>query len=186
MSYIGGGRIGEVKSSNGVNWETVDIHTVPTGEFDSLGQLYPMVNNDGMLMWFTGFNGQTYSIGYASLINGAWENQGVVLEADADSENENRAVAQMSVVNNDDGYSAWYSGYDTTQTDPGPWRIMSATSVDGSTWIERHLALDLTDTGEEAWSVREPSVALWDETLWMAYIGMGDDGQYRLRLANCE
>ncbi len=186
VTHIGGGRIGIATSSDGIGWSMPDIQIVPTDEFDTLGQLYPSLSDDGSRMWYTGFNGQTYSIGSAELVNDNWTPQGPVLAAEEDSPFENRAVAQMNVLNTEDGYKAWYGGYDTSQTDPGPWRILSATSEDGLVWNDRQLALDLTESGEEAWSVREPSLTLWHGTLWMAYIGMGDDGEYRLKLATCD
>ena len=108
-----------------------------------------------------------------------------MLESDPASSIENHAVAQMTVLETDTGFNAWYGGYDTSETDPGPWRILYALSEDGLYWSDRQLAMDLEEVGEEAWSVREPSVTIWNEILWMAYIGMGDDGEYRLRLARC-
>ena len=186
VAHIGGGRIGVAYSIDGIEWGTPDIQIVPTDEFDALGQLYPALNEDATRMWLTGFNGQSYSVGTAEKIDGVWENQGAILEADLESPFENRAVGQMNLLKTEDGFKAWYGGYDTSETDPGPWRILSATSTDGLVWTGRQLALGLTDSGDEAWSVREPSLTLWNGTLWMAYIGMGDDGQYRLKLATCD
>jgi len=186
ITHIGGGRIGTAYSTDGIQWNASEIQIVPSGEFDTLGQLYPTLNDDITRMWYTGFNGQSYSIGTAARTNDGWEHQGMVLEANSTSPHENRAVAQMTVMNTDEGYRAWYGGYDTSQTDPGPWRILSAVSNDGFQWRERQLSLDIEDLGEEAWSVREPSVALWNGTLWMAYVGMGDDGEYRLKMATCD
>ena len=115
-----------------------------------------------------------------------WTNRGPVLEPNSDGDDDNTAVAQPAVLEHNGELRMWFGGYDTSVTDPGPWRIMTATSSDGLTWKARQLALDLSDSGEEAWSVREPSLALWNNQLWMAYIAMGDDGQYRLKLAVCD
>ena len=184
-AMIGGGRIGSASSSNGIDWELTGSQIIPTGDFDSLGQLYPALSANGEQLWYTGFDGQAYSIGRAVRSDGGWSNAGGVLEADPASPFENRAVGQLSIFEDDTGYVAWYGGYDTSQSDPGPWRILSARSADGSYWTDRSLALDLQPEGEEAWSVREPSVVQMGDRLWMAYIGMGDDGQYRLRVATC-
>ena len=115
----------------------------------------------------------------------SWINQGPVLQIDERSEYENTAVAQSSIVEHEDGICMWYGGYDTSTTDPGPWRILFASSDNGLSWNKEGLALDLTSEGEEAYSVREPSVVYWRDKLWMAYVSMGDDSIYRLRLAHC-
>ena len=144
-----------------------------------------MVDQAGTRMWFSGFNGRTFAIGLAIKIDQAWQNQGAVIEAVEDLPYENTAVAQSAIYQSPQGIMMWYGGYDTSNTDPGPWRLLAAWSADGRTWERQGLALDLSASGEEAWSVREPSVVLWKQHLWLAYIAMGDDGIYRLRLARC-
>ena len=94
-------------------------------------------------------------------------------------------MAQSSILESDDGFVMFYGGYDTSQTDPGPWRIVSAWSEDGVLWERGGLELDILAQGEEAWSVREPTVVEWKQSLWLGYISMGDDGVYRTRLARC-
>ena len=105
-------------------------------------------------------------------------------EHDASAEYENTAVAQTALLEPDSKLLMWYGGYDTSNTDPGPWRILAAESTDGMIWNKLGLALDL-DGEEEAWSVRDPSVALWNAQIWMAYIALGSDNTYRIRLARC-
>ena len=185
IAMIGGGRIGQAISLDGRSWEVTGTQIIPTGDFDSYGQLYPALSANGEQLWYTGFDGQSYSIGHAALVYGVWTNEETVMEADNTSPFENRAVGQLSIFEDDTGYVAWYGGYDTSHTDPGPWRILTARSGDGFNWTDRTLALDLESEGEEAWSVREPSVVQFNDSLWMAYIGMGDDGEYRLRTASC-
>ena len=107
------------------------------------------------------------------------------MQHDEASPYENTAVTQSTVLSTENGLRIWYGGYDTSATNPGPWRILSAVSTDGITWEKQGLALDLTESGEEAYSVREPSVVQWNDELWMSYISMGDDSVYRLRLASC-
>lgn len=183
---VGGGRIGFAESADGLTWTVTEIQGVPSATFDAYGQLYPAQDSSGERLWFSGFSGQTFAIGLATKTNGEWSNREAVINSDAQSEYANAAVGQSAIYHQDDTIFMWYGGYDTGQTDPGPWRILFAQSTDGIQWSPGELALDLTPSGEEAYSVREPSVALWNDILWMAYIGMGDDGQYRLRLASCE
>ena len=183
---VGGGRIGFAESTDGLVWNVTGIQMVPTTDFDAYGQLYPAQDASGERLWFSGFSGQTYALGVATKSNGEWTNRGTVIGPDSQSEYANTAVAQSAIYNHDGQRFMWYGGYDTSQTDPGPWRILFAQSTDGLQWSTGQLAMDLTAAGEEAFSVREPSVALWEEHLWMAYIAMGDDGKYRLRIASCE
>ena len=185
FAMIGGGRIGSAESRNGVDWFITGEQIVPTAAFDQYGQLYPSQSQDGDTMWYSGFNGSTFAIGVATRSNDQWAHQGPVIEADPDSRYRNTAVAQPSVLETDGRFIMWYGGYDTSQTDPGPWRILTAHSDDMEEWHAHTLALDLTASGEEAWSVREPSVVSWNNQLWMAYIAMGEDAKYRLRVATC-
>ena len=74
----------------------------------------------------------------------------------------------------------WYGGYDTVIADPGPWRIGKL--VDG----ERLISLPLTESGDEAFSTRDPAVVPWGDGWLMVYVGMGDDGRYRLMSATSD
>ena len=184
-AFLGGGSITELQSSDGIHWAIDAQRVVPTEFFDQWGQSYPVSDVDGKRIWFSGFDGTTYSIGLAVSNEGIWENQGPVLEPLEDSRYENTAIAQSSLITIGDEHHLWYGGYDTSQTNPGPWRILKAVSEDGVHWSRQGLPLDLTENGEEAYSVREPAVVIWGQQLWMAYISMGDESVYRLRMARC-
>ena len=184
-AFLGGGTITDLYSSDGIQWTIQAQQIVPSEDFDQWGQLYPTFDVASERIWFSGFNGTSYSIGLADYNGQNWINEGPILQADEDLRYENTAVAQSSVMSTEEGFRLWYGGYDTSQTDPGPWRILTAISSDGINWERQGLALDLMDSGEEAYGVREPSVVLWQDHLWMAYISMGDDFQYRLRIAQC-
>ena len=186
QAYMGGGVLSTLESEDGLSWTKTNRDIIENADFDEWGQLYPSKENDRDRFWYTGFSGTTYSIGMAEYDGTSWLNQGAVLEPDQLSEYENSAVAQSTTLHSDDGIFMWYGGYDTSNSDPGPWRILSAMSEDGLLWNKQGLALDLTSEGEEAYSVREPSVVFWREGLWMAYISMGEDSIYRLRLAHCK
>ena len=182
--FVGGGTISQIRSSDGLFWDLEAENIVPSSDFDTWGQLYPAQDSTGSKLWYSGFSGETYSIGLVSLEGSNWINRGVVLQHDVSAEYENTAVAQTAILEHSSNLIMWYGGYDTSNTDPGPWRILAAQSADGIMWNKMGLALDLYGE-EEAWSVREPSVALWDEQLWMAYIALGSDSTYRVRLARC-
>lgn len=185
QALLGGGSITSLRSNNGVQWTIAGQQLVTAEDFDQWGQLYPTPDPTSDRMWYSGFSGTTYAIGLAERSGDTWSNQGPVLQHDESTSYEDTAVAQSSVLATEDALRMWYGGYDTSQSDPGPWRILSAVSNDGIHWDKQGLALDLTESGEEAYSVREPSLAQWNGQLWMAYVSMGDDSVYRLRLARC-
>ena len=185
QAYLGGGNISEWQSSDGLHFEPQQDDIITQVEFDQWGQLYPVQDPNEERLWYTGFSGETHSIGLATKIDGNWIHQSVVITPDPESAYENTAVAQSAILQTAEQFWMWYGGYDTSTTDPGPWRILLANSHDGIHWEKQGVALNLSDEGEEAWSVREPSLTLWNNQLWMAYIAMGDDGIYRLKLATC-
>ena len=184
-AFLGGGSISSLRSDNGIQWTVEGQQLVAAEDFDQWGQLYPTPDPTSDRIWYSGFSGTTYAIGLAERNGDTWSNQGPVLQPDNSTLYENTAVAQSSVLSTENGLRMWYGGYDTSQTNPGPWRILSAVSNDGINWDKQGLALDLTEAGEEAYSVREPSIVQWNGYLWMAYVSMGDDSIYRLRLARC-
>jgi hypothetical protein len=185
-AIMGGGSITELVSVDGIDWEITGTQLIPSSDFDEWGQLYPTQDDTSERIWFSGFSGITYAIGLAEKGTAGWINKGVVLASEVSSEYDNTAVAQSSVLQIDDGLMMWYGGYDTSDSDPGPWRILSAQSADGLVWNKNGLALDLTEEGDEAWSVRDPTVILFQGLLWMTYTSLGDDSVYRLKIASCE
>ena len=89
-------------------------------------------------------------------------------------------MAQSAVVRSGKTWLVWYGAYDTSQSNPGPYRVALATSTDGLAFERRGLTLELTEAGTEAWSTRDPAVLRTAEGWLMVYSGMGDDGRYRL------
>ena len=184
-AFLGGGSITDMYSTDGIAWTIQTQQIVEAANFDQWGQLYPFFDSRGNRIWYSGYDGTRFSIGLAEYNGQNWINQGPILQANEELRYDNTAVAQSSVIETEEEFRLWYGGYDTSQTDPGPWRILTAISRDGVNWERQGLALDLADAGDEAYSVREPSVVGWKDQLWMAYIAMGDDFQYRLRIARC-
>ena len=83
-------------------------------------------------------------------------------------------------------YLMWYGGYDLSVTNPGPYRVGLAESLDGLTWEKRGVAVELAEAGADAWSTRDPAVAADERGYIMLYVGMAPDRVYRLLRAEAD
>lgn len=176
--WVGSGSIGHATSDDGVDFtpgETV-LRAGDAG-FDAVSLLYPHAvrTDEGVALWYAGFDGARFAIGEADCdaVARGCTGAGPDLERDPDGW-DNAAVAMPEVVHHAGVVHTWYGGYDTVVADPGPWRIGR---LEGR---ERRISLPLTERGIEAWSTRDPAVVPWGDGWLMVYVGMGDDGVYRL------
>jgi predicted GH43/DUF377 family glycosyl hydrolase len=191
LLWYGSGTIDFAESLDGVAWTMKGKGVLKPGEagaFDSLTLLYPNVLSTaaGYVMYYTGFDGQAFSIGRAESTDGlAWDKSPstAVLGRGEPTAFDNHAVAQPCAVVAGSRVLLWYGGYDTAKSNPGPYRIGFADSVDGKTFQRLGVTLDLASSGVEAWSTRDPAVVRWKSEWWMAYSAMGDDGRYRIAIA---
>jgi predicted GH43/DUF377 family glycosyl hydrolase len=102
------------------------------------------------------------------------------LNVGAASEFDNKSVAQSAVVFFGGEQIHFYGAYDTRKTNPGPYRIGWATSVDGLAWTKKGIAIELGATGDDAFSARDPAVLRRGKGWLMVYAGYGSDRRYRL------
>lgn len=189
--YLDGTRIGHAISVDGKNWTMVQGDVLPrgaAGEFDQAVVRYPTALPDDAGGWFLWYMGSTptsvFSIGRAISDNGvAWTKTGQVLQRGAGTAFDNAAAAMPRVIRHGSGYRMWYGGYDLSRTNPGPWRIGSATSTDGIHWDKQGVSIPLSSTGTESASVREPAIAAFRGGWTMIYAALGDDGYWRLHRA---
>ena len=194
LMWYGSGSIDLAASSDGVSWSMVASGVLGpggAGAFDSLTVLYPSVvsRNPGYTMMYTGFDGQRFAIGAALSQDGVLWDRPVatpLLEHGVAGEFDNHAVAMPCGVSSGPRLLLWYGGYDTSQTDPGPYRVGLASSVDGVSFQRQGVTLDLEPSGVEAYSTRDPAVTRWQGRWWMGYVGMGDDRRYRILTASSD
>jgi hypothetical protein len=156
--------------------------------FDALSVLYPsrVADDAGAVLFFSGYDGHHVRIGRALQSDtGAFsvDPPRPVLDLGAPTDFDNAAVAQPHVQRAFGRWWMWYGGYDTSHTNPGPYRIGSASSADGVAWTKHGVAVDLSATGSDAWSTRDPALVPSAERWLMFYVGLGDDGRYRLHRA---
>ena len=196
--WFGSGSFDVATSQDGVTFTDQQRRILtPTqvGTFAQTSLIYPEVRRslagDGYRMWFTGFDGQQLSIGTAYSADGVtWtpETSPVLTRRDA-GDFDNKAVGQPEVYLTQDALYMWHGGYDTSNTDPGPWRIgLSRSTDDGSTWERVGVSLPLSEVGDDMWSTRDPAVIeKTDGSGWlMVYVGMRNDSVYRLLTATSD
>lgn len=185
--WHGSGHIDYSESSDGLAFEPqgTALGVGGGGDFDSFSVLYPhpVWLEDGLALFYTGYDGATYAIGVALSVDDGegWEREDHVFECDPDGF-DNAAVAQPMFLERDSRDLLWYGGYDTSLTSPGPWRV----GFIGAWSSERMVAIPLAEAGHDAWSTRDPAVVPWGDGWLMIYAGMGDDGIYRLMRATSD
>jgi len=180
--WHGSGSVAYATSTDGRTFTPGDtvLRTGESGSFDGLSLLYPhaWITNEGVKLYYTGFDGARFAIGLAENATPGDEFAAgtLLLQHDADSW-DNTSVGMAEVVPDSTGTPHfWYSGYDTVIADPGPWRIGRWDAETGA----RSVSLPLSESGVDAWSTRDPAVVPHGDGWLMVYVGMGDDGVYRL------
>ncbi|MCK5548201.1 MAG: PKD domain-containing protein [Thermoplasmata archaeon] len=144
MWFLGGDgttfRIGHATSPDGIAWTkkptapVLDLGT--SGSWDDVWATYPSVIYDGSAykMWYTGYDGNTRRIGYATSLDGiAWTKSTANPVLDVGSGSwEIAHVSTADVIYDGVTYHMWYAGYETS----GIARIGYATSPDGIVWTK--------------------------------------------------
>lgn len=185
--WYGSGSVDYATSADGFTFTpggTV-LRASEAGDFASLSLLYPhaVVHPDGVELWYTGFDGARFAIGTATSTapGEPFTGPSLVLAHDPDGW-DNTSVAMPMVVDGTHARQLWYGGYDTVIADPGPWRVGRLDPDTGA----RQISLPLAESGPDAWSTRDPSVVRVGDGWRMVYVGMGDDGVYRLMAATSD
>lgn len=196
--WFGSGSFDVATSQDGVTFsdqQRLILTPSQVGTFGSVSLIYPEVRqvpgSSDYNMWFMGFDGQEFRIGTAQSADGVdWTPQAnAILESRGGTEYDSSAVGQPEVWYGDDAMYMWHGGYDTSNTNPGPWRIALARSTDnGATWERQGISLPLAETGDDMWSTRDPAVIKKaDGSGWlMVYVGMRSDSVYRLLTATSD
>jgi predicted GH43/DUF377 family glycosyl hydrolase len=182
-------RIGYATSPDGVTWiksasnPVLDIGL--PGSWDNNNVLTPVVIHDGSTyhMWYSGYNGSTWRIGYATSSDGiVWNKYAFnpVLDLGPPGSWDGNHVYYPSVIFDGATYHMWYSGADGINA-----RIGYATSSDGITWT-RQKSNPLIDVGPPgAWDdqiIWFPSVIKQGSGYKMWY-GAKDGTTYRIGYA---
>lgn len=192
--WFGTGSFATARSTDGVNFEDQVPRVVKNTDVGALGSLSILdakvySDEDGFKMWYTGFDGALLRIGTANSTDGIfWRHDGLpVLEGTMGMDFDSKSVAAGPVLNINGLWHMWYSGYDISNSDPGPWRIGLATSPDAKRWTRKGVSIALSPDGDDIWSTRDASVFVNQSGgLSMVYVGMSNQSHYRLLSASTQ
>jgi predicted GH43/DUF377 family glycosyl hydrolase len=188
-------RLGYATSPDGITWTkkptTPVLNRGPGGSWDQERARMPSVLFDGAIyhMWYTGYDGSTMRIGYATSSDGlSWTKSlsNPVLNIGSPGDWDDFYVFTPTVFYDGLTYHMWYGGNDGTNA-----RIGYATSPDGITWTRYASNLCLGTIGDgclldigppgswEDLQVLGPSVLLDGATYHMWYFGYNNTN-YRI------
>jgi len=131
-------KVGYATSPDGKSWTKHASNPVlgfgPSGSWDSSQLSLPMVIKDGATykMWYAGYNGTYWRIGYATSADGvAWTKyaQNPVMDVGVANSWDSKMVMPDTVRYEDGEYRMWYQGNDGSR-----WRFGYANSTDGINW----------------------------------------------------
>jgi predicted GH43/DUF377 family glycosyl hydrolase len=184
-------RVGNAESPDGINWTKRAMNPVldlgPSGSWDDFHVEDPSVIKDGSIykMWYTGYDGLVYRIGYATSTNGIdWKKNagsiclsalgdGCILDRGSSGHWDSAGVAHPTVIIDQSEplhkFKMWFSGWNGVN-----WRIGYAYSMDGIIWTKHPAAV--LDSGSSHWEsihVYYPSVLKENSVYRMWYSGNG-------------
>jgi predicted GH43/DUF377 family glycosyl hydrolase len=177
-------KIGYAISTDGIAWTKqssgAPVLTVGAGgEFDQIQVSDPCVVNDAgtYRMWYAGYNGTVWALGYATSTNGTtWTRQNssnAVLTIGASGKFDDQHVTNPWVIKDGSTWKMWYTG---TKVSDGIKRIGYATSSDGITWVKQNGGNAVLDVGAggmfDAAGVLSCSVFKIDSRYYMVYEGL--------------
>ncbi len=148
-------RIMYATSTDGHNWSNhamvIDIDV--EGTYDIVHAYNPCVikeSDTSYKMWYCGRTGTTDRILYATSTNGTtWSNHAMVLNINAEGTYDTDGNTHPSIIKESDtSYKMWYSGYDGTN-----WRILYATSTNGTTWSNHQMVINYNVEGDTSYKI---------------------------------
>ncbi len=148
----------------------------PPGSYDSDGTRNPFVMKDGTTyrMWYTGFDGSTNRLLYATSSDGVtWTRVGLAINVGTPPYYFDSVVAP-SVIKDGATYKMWFHGGYASGGPAGLWgQIYYATSSDAATWTANAIALTLGPSGTWDDSMLHFPSVVRDGTgrFWMYYTG---------------
>ena len=168
------------ESNNGTTWSgnqmVVDIGS--EGTYDVNFADAPCVIKDGSTykMWYSGYIPSNYRIIYATSADGInWSNFQMVVNIGSEGTYDTNYAYYPCVIKDDSTYKMWYTGYDGTY-----WRIIYATSTNGTTWSNFQMVNDKGSEGTYDTSRALSSNVIKDGNLYKMWYAGWDGSNYRL------
>lgn len=133
-------------STNGTTWSNhqMVVGRGSEGTYDTTHAFVSSVIKDGSTykMWYTGV-AANYTIIYCNSMNGTtWSGFQMVVDIGDEGTYDATRSAYPHVIKDDTTYKMWYSGYDGSN-----WRIIYCTSVNGTTWANHQLVVNIGAEG---------------------------------------
>ena len=174
-------QIGYATSTDGINWTKhsgnpiLTIGSSSTWESNNIGNPSVLFNGSKYELWYSGFDGTNYRIGYASSTNGtSWTkySDNPVLNIGAPGSWDDRYLISPSVIFDGNNYQTWYSGLSNTY-----FRIGYASSIDGINWVKNseNPIIDVGTTGTWDASGLSSSTVLYNGISYKLWF-VGSDG----------
>jgi len=179
-------RLGYSTSADGITWakQGMVLDLGAGGQWDDTHLEAPYVikeSNTSYKMWYGGFDGTNWRIGYATSTDGiTWAKQGMVLDLGTSGQWDDADVWSPCVIKESATvYKMWYTGLDGTN-----YRIGYATSTDGITWTKQGMVLDLGTSGQwDDYHVWVPWVIKQHGSLYQMWYTGFDATNYRIGYA---
>ena len=156
-------------------WEKKGVVMSPTLSQESERIAYPYVlkENGTYKMWYSGYDGNTYRILYATSTDGyTWNKHGVVIDT-GDGE---QRVYSPCVIHEGNTYKMWYTGYNGSVN-----RILYATSPDGINWTLHGVVMEPDEIDSKG--PGHPSILHEGNTYKMWYMASNDTRRGRILYA---
>ena len=145
----------------------------------------PSVIKDGSTykMWYSLRTNPTWRIGYATSADGiTWANETMVMNIGAEGTYDTSHVAHPCVIKEGATYKMWYAGHDGSK-----WRILYATSSNGTTWTGHTMVLSFDVEGTyDKQHIYGPHVINDDGTYKIWYTGMDNSNIERIMYASSD
>ncbi len=179
-------RIGYATSANGESWTRQGqvLGLGAGGQWDDANVLTGTVikeSETSYKMWYSGYDGSNYRIGYATSTDGSnWTRQGQVLDIGAGGQWDDTHLYDPFVIKvSETSYMMYYTGNDGSVR-----KIGLATSTDGSNWTRQGQVLGLGAGGQwDDAQVRAPSVVIDAPNLYKMWYSGYDGSNYRIGYA---
>ncbi|MCL4468975.1 MAG: hypothetical protein M1591_08590 [Deltaproteobacteria bacterium] len=175
-------------SANGIIWtvnSTLVLNAGTTGSLDYKGAAFPVVMKDSGIykMWFAGYDGTTWRIGYATSLDGVtWTKfssngaEAPVVDVSGSGPDTYGAYAP-SVTKDGSVYKMYYTGISAT----GSTTINYATSEDGISWVKSYTNPRLSIMSGTPSPTQSPDFLINSMFLYCSYF---DGAHWQIALAS--
>jgi len=174
-------------STDGISWtgHQMVINIGDEGTYDTSHVYDPFVikeSNTSYKMWYAATDGSHWRILYATSTDGInWSNFQMVLNYNVEGTyDSNSVLAPCIIKESSNSYKIWYSGWDLSN-----YRIMYATSTNGTSWSNHQMIIGLSSEGTyDTLYVFAPHVIKESDTFYRMWYS-GADGSSDWRTIYC-